>query len=104
MPDNTPLYSRLRREFPFQAVMLADHPDDPRFRAGHWFCFARRAGAHLQVLHQSSRCRVLIPRTLLDEVAPFEADDPPPPAPAAPAAPAAERLAAYLRLHGGPRP
>ena len=97
------LYNRLRREFPFQALMLSDHSDDDRFRAGHWFCFARQAGAHIQVLHQSSRCHVLIPRHLLEEVAPFEADDPPP-VPANPGAPApSATLAAYLTKYGRDR-
>ena len=80
--------------------MVGDHPDDDHFRAGHGFCFAHSAGALLQVLRQSSRCRVLIPHHLIEDVAPFEADDPPA-APANPGAPApSATLAADLSKYG----
>ena len=96
------IYSRLRAEFPFQARMMVDHPDDPRFLSGHWFCFARPAGAHLQVLHQSSRTRVLIPRPYLEEIEPFEAAESAA-APATSSTPPDSRLADWLKVHGGAR-
>lgn len=71
--DRTPIYQRLRRAFPFQARLIATDPDHPDLTAGHWFCFARSAGANVQVLQGWPHRLVMLPRRLVEEILPFEA-------------------------------
>jgi hypothetical protein len=62
-PFNHP---RLRKLFPYHAIMLQAHPTLPDISAGHYFFYAQNLGGHVQVLHESFSNPILIRRRHCD--------------------------------------